>query len=60
MLLDQAPLPDVYSADEIARAAGVPTADVRAMLKSGRIRSLNGEFVSMAEAVRAVRRLTGS
>jgi protein TonB len=58
MLLDQAPLPDVYSADEIARAAGVPSADVRAMLKSGRIRSLDGEFVTVNEAVRAVRRLT--
>ena len=58
MLLDQAPLPDVYSADEIARAAGVPVADVRAMLKSGRIRSVDGQFVAVHEAVRAVRRLT--
>jgi periplasmic protein TonB len=58
MLLDQAPLPDVYSVDEIARAAGVPAPDVRAMLKSGRVRSLDGEFVTLAEAVRAVRRLT--
>ena len=58
MLLDQAPLPDVYSADEIARAAGVPVADVRAMLKSGRIHAVDGEFVSVHEAVRAVRRLT--
>jgi protein TonB len=58
MLLDQAPLPDVYSAHEIARAAVVPVADVRAMLKSGRIRSVDGEFVTLSEAVRAVRRLT--
>jgi periplasmic protein TonB len=58
MLLDQAPLPDVYSAGEIARAAGVPSADVRAMLKSGRIRTLDGEFAAAHEAVRAVRRLT--
>ena len=58
MLLDQAPLPDVYSADEIARAAGVPPADVRAMLRSGRIHALDGEFVGASDAVRAVRRLT--
>ncbi len=62
--------PDVYTADDIARAAGVPETWVRQLLARGAIRSLAAElpsgapitpsltqFVSQAEAVRAVQAL---
>jgi protein TonB len=50
-------LPDVFNAREIARAAGTSTATVVALIESGAIRSLDGEFVAHAEAVEAARRL---
>jgi protein TonB len=43
--------PDVYSADEIARAAGVPAPRVARLLP-------NGRYANRADAVRLVRRLT--
>ena len=61
-------LPEVYTAREIARAAGVPESQVRGLLQRGEIRSVaaflpgaadstwNG-FVPHGEAVRAVRAL---
>lgn len=62
--------PDVYTADDIARAAGVPETWVRHLLARGEIRSLATElpagapvepwltrFVSHTEAVRAVQAL---
>jgi TonB family protein len=50
-------LPDVYIVGEIARAAGVRPRDVRALVGTGGVRSLDGEFLTQAEAIRAVRRL---
>jgi periplasmic protein TonB len=63
-----APPPDVYSAREIAAAAGVPESRVLALLARGEIRSIATQlplagdpslaaFVSQAEAVRAVKAL---
>lgn len=50
---------EVFSAQEIARAAGVSAGDARVLLASGRIRTLDGGFVPQAEAIRAVRFLRG-
>mgnify|MGYP001616661672 CR=1 FL=1 len=56
MVMMPAVLSDVYSGREIARAAGVPEADVAALLASG-VASFDGEFVTEAEAIRLVRAL---
>ena len=48
---------EVFSAQEIARAAGVSVRDVRQLVDKGLIRTLRGGFVGQAEAVHAVRRL---
>ena len=49
---------DVYTAEEVARAACVPVATVRALLASGEIRPIAGTpFIGAAEAVKAGRRL---
>src|SRR5687768_1594218 len=50
---------DVYSAREIARAAGVPLRVVRERMAAGAIPSLDGTFVAEAHAVEAVRVLSG-
>ncbi len=50
-------LPEVFSAREVARAAGVPARRVRRLLAEGAIRTIDGEFVPQAEAVRAMRAL---
>ena len=53
-------LPQVYSAREIARAAGVRTGDVRRLAGSGAISALEGgRFFAPAQAVAAVRLLRG-
>jgi periplasmic protein TonB len=51
--------PEVFSTREIARAAGTSTADAEALIASGVVSSLDGEFVDATEAVRAVRLLKG-
>jgi TonB family protein len=51
---------DVFSAPEIARAAGVRTRDVRNLVRSGVVRSIDGRFFIAAEAVTAVRMLAGT
>jgi TonB family protein len=52
-------LQDVYSADEIARAAGVHRGDVLALAEAGLIRPLaSGPFYSWTEAVASVRTLS--
>ena len=53
------PSVDVYSASEIAQAAGVPMARVEALVTSGRVRSLaiSPGFFAAEEAVSAVRAL---
>jgi periplasmic protein TonB len=48
---------DVFDAAEIGRAAGVPARDVRAMLASGVIESIDGRFSTANQAIAAVRRL---
>jgi TonB family protein len=51
-------LPDVYTADEVARAAGVPVATVTALIASGELQRISGTpFIAADEAVRAGRRL---
>jgi periplasmic protein TonB len=54
-------LPDVYSAAEIARAAGVRARDVRDLAASGAIQPVvpDGRFFAEADAVFAVRSLRG-
>jgi periplasmic protein TonB len=51
-------LPDVFSADEIARAASVRPRDVRDLAASGIIRPVHGRFFTAADAVFAVRSLS--
>ena len=48
---------DVYSAREVARAAGVPLRLVRERIAAGAIPSLDGTFIAEAHAVDAVRAL---
>lgn len=50
--------PEVYSAAEIAKAAGVSAREVRDRVASGLIPTVDGTFVSEAAAVSAVRALT--
>jgi protein TonB len=50
---------EVFSAQEIARAAGVSPGAARGLLAAGRIQTLEGGFVARAEAVRAVHLLQG-
>ena len=52
-------LPDVYSAREIACAAGVRTGDVRALVAAGLIQPVAGRFFTAADAIFAVRSLAG-
>jgi TonB family protein len=51
--------PEVFTASEVARAAGTSTRDAEALLASGVISTLDGEFVDAAEATRAVLWLKG-
>jgi TonB family protein len=49
--------PEVFTAREIALAARVPVCDVDALVESGSLRMVGGEFVPRADAVRALRAL---
>ena len=49
--------PEVYSADEIARAAGVDRRLAGHLIAAGEIATLDGALVGEREAIRAVRRL---
>ena len=51
--------PEVYSADEVARAAGVDRRLVGRLIAAGEIATVDGVLVAQREAVRAVRRLQG-
>jgi TonB family protein len=51
-------LPDVYSAREIACAAGVRARDVRTLVAAGLIQPVAGRFFTSADAVFAVRSLS--
>ncbi|MEO7275659.1 MAG: energy transducer TonB [Vicinamibacterales bacterium] len=48
---------DVFSAAEIARAAGADVREVRALIASGRVPTVDGRFVAAGPAVDAVRGL---
>jgi TonB family protein len=52
-------LPDVYSAREIARAARVRPRDVRDLAAAGQIQPIGDRFFSQADAILAVRSLSG-
>lgn len=51
---------EVFSAQEIARAAGISVREVRQLLHTGQIQAVEGDFVGQTEAVRAVRQLRAS
>jgi protein TonB len=50
-------VPDVFTAREIARVAGVSPGQVRALILSARIETIDGRFVAAAEAARALKQL---
>jgi protein TonB len=52
-------VPDVFTAREIARAAGVSPREVRALILSAEVETIDGRFVAAADAVRALRQLRG-
>ena len=51
---------EVFSAHEIARAAGVSVRAVRELVDSGQIDTLDGTFIGARHALKAVRLLKGS
>jgi len=54
-----ATVPEVFTAREIAAAAGVRAADVRALITDDSVRTMAGHFVPATDAVRLVRKLRG-
>jgi periplasmic protein TonB len=52
--------PEVFTAREVARAAGARTSQARALITTGTIATLDGRFMAAADAVRAVRILRGT
>jgi len=56
--LPTSPVPEVYTAEEVARAASVPVRRVRDLVETGQVYSTNG-FIPESDAVRLVRALTG-
>lgn len=52
--------PEVFTAREVARAAGVRTRQARALVTAGTIATVDGRFMAAADAVRAVRILRGT
>jgi hypothetical protein len=56
--MSQALIEQVFTADEVARAAGVTTADAQAIIASGDIRPIPGTaYMAAADAIRLGRRL---
>ncbi len=53
-------VPDVFTAREVARAAGARTRQARALIATGTIATVDGRFMAAGEAVRAVRILRGT
>ena len=49
--------PEVFSARELARAAGVPAASIERLIATAEIATVDGELVAIRDAVRAVRAL---
>ena len=58
-MTESSPLPQVFSAHEIARVAGVRPRDVHDLATTGLVQPLGGRFFSSADAVIAVRALQG-
>jgi protein TonB len=52
-------VPEVFTPREIAAAAGVPTAAVRALIADGSITSIGGRFVTASDSARIVRKFRG-
>jgi periplasmic protein TonB len=50
-------LPEVFSVREVAQAAGVRVREARHLVRSGQVRTIDGRFLSTAEAIAAVRLL---
>ena len=50
-------LPDMFSADELARVAGLPVRHIRALIRSTAIPTVDGSLVARHDAVRACRAL---
>jgi TonB family protein len=59
MSVQTTPASEVFSAREVARAAGVSPADIRALVTAGSLRTLDGRFIPRVEAIRVVRQLSG-
>jgi protein TonB len=55
-----AAIPDVFTAREIARAAGARTSQAAALIAAGTIGTVDGHFIAAGDAVRAVRILRGA
>jgi protein TonB len=53
-------IPDVFTAREIARAAGARTSQAAALIAAGTIGTVDGHFIAAGDAVRAVRILRGT
>ena len=52
---DVSALLDVFSASDIARAAGADVRDIRVLIESGRVPTVDGHFVAAGPAVEVVR-----
>lgn len=59
MSLVSATVPDVFTAREIAAAAGVSAAEVRTLIADSSIRTIRGRFVTTSDSVRIVRQFRG-
>ena len=57
MALPPPRLPDVFSADELARAAGVPARQVRVLIRQALIPTIDGALVASRDAVRVCQAL---
>jgi TonB family protein len=57
MFTSTALLPEVFSASEVARAAGVSTAEVRAVLDESNLHLPGGHFLTLDQAIAAIARL---
>lgn len=49
--------PEVFSAEELARATGLPVRRIRALIRTARIPTMDGRLVARRDAVRACRAL---
>lgn len=59
MSLPTPSVPDVFTVHEIARAAAVPARAVQDLVAAGRVGTIDGRHIGLADAVRAVRLVQG-